>query len=101
RLLFRSSRRSFRQPSLALLFPARIWRLSPSPLRSGGEGRGEEAPFRSARNKPLSPCPLPAALRSWSLPTSRPAGHRGFLPPISHIQIRSLQIRNPNQIPNP
>ena len=34
--------------------------------------------------------------RGLSLPTSRLAGHRGFLPSISPIQIRSLQIRNPD-----
>ena len=33
--------------------------LSPSPPRSGGEGRGEEG--RSDLQEPLSPCPLPAA----------------------------------------
>ena len=37
--------------------------------------------------------------RGSSLPTSRPAEHRGFLASISPVQIRILEIRNPNQIP--
>src|SRR5438093_3307366 len=54
--------------------------------------------FRSHLAKVTRPSGILSISGGWSLPTSRLAGHRGFLASMSSVQIRILQIRNPKQI---
>ena len=57
----------------------RVFSLSSAKWRRGS-GRG--GAFKSVRNKPLSPCPLPAALRREREKTSRSFGTRGSPTPV-------------------